>query len=330
MLTPGPETPSSPEPEAWEATTDLTSEFGGYEFTDETVAFGDAELMKIEAEESSVEVADADSSIEPESFALRILWGQLRGDPEAESVLDWSGSISVSAGALAVLRTIAFERPADHLLRRDSRQALGFVSHTRPHFDGLLLVVRDSDDPEATLTFETPTFSRSWRIQELREIDAVIGVDDIGNAVSLEAIQIDPTCPVGAVRGHWVQREGERGIFRGLWLSALGRPLGHIRGHFGITDEGRRVWFGKIIRDDGRVIGLARGEWGPSDDPEQPGGRFAGHWVAREGKLGGAVAGHYVPARRGEDRVGGFFQARWRTQCDAAEPDPQPDPQPGL
>jgi hypothetical protein len=315
-----------PAGEAWEAATDLTSEYGGYQFADEKPAFGDAEITKIEAEESPLVVDDPDSMDMHGCFALRILWGQLRGNPEAEQVTDWSGMISVTSGGLAVLRTIAFEVPYDHLLRRENRQEVGFVSHTQPHFDGLLLLVRDPGDPAAILRFETAPFTGAWTFQELREIDTVIPVDELGNAVSLEgiAIDFDPACPNGAVRGHWVQRDGERGVFRGLWVTALGRPVGHIRGHFGVNPEGARVWFGKIIDRDGRVIGLARGAWQPSEDPERPGGTFAGHWVAREGALRGTVAGHYLPAREWESGVGGFFQGRWRTDCDAPEPQPEP------
>ena len=120
----------NPSDDAWEQTTDLTSEFGGYDFDGEDPAFGDTEIMKMESEEASVEVVDEDTSIadEPGAFAVRILWGQLEGHRDANTNrLDWSGSISVSSGAVAALRTIAFEFPNDHLLRRDNRQELGFV-----------------------------------------------------------------------------------------------------------------------------------------------------------------------------------------------------------
>ncbi len=318
-----------PSPEAWEETADLNSEFGGYDFESEVPAFGDSEIMKMESEEASVEAADEERAIADDAgaFAVRILWGQLEGNRDAERPVNWSGAISVSSGAVAALRTIAFEFPHDHLQRRDSRQVLPFVSYTLPSFDGLLIVVKDDGDPEATLTFETGPLTETFRLSELREIDTVIPVDDLGNAVSLTGIEIDRECPAGGLRGHWMKREGERGVFRGMWVTALGTPVGHVRGHFGVNDEGMRVWFAKIINRDGEVIGLARGGWEPSEELDRPGGMFAGHFVAREGEIQGGVRGHYVATRRSDEGVAGVFNGRWRSACD--RPGDEPDDRPG-
>ena len=306
----------------WEQSTNLTSEYGGYDFTNEKPAFGDPEVLAIGSEESPVVVSDAESLIAQNAFALRILWGQLRRNTDATQVTDWSGRIAVSAGGFGVLRTIAFERPGDHLLPRENRQTLGFVSHTLPSFDGLLLLVRDPGDPTATLRFETGPFTGSWTLAELREIDTVIPVDALGNAVALQGMPVDSVaaCPNGYVRGRWREREGERGVFRGMWVTALGRPVGNIRGHFGMNDQGERLWFGKIIDRDGLVIGLARGTWEPSADPARPGGAFSGHWMGRGGERQGGVAGHFMAARETEYGVAGYFQGRWRTACDEPVP----------
>jgi hypothetical protein len=308
---------------AWEQSTNLTSEYGGYDFTAEPPAFGDPEVQAIGAEESPVVVSDPESLATQNAFALRILWGQLRTNRDAQQVTDWSGRITVTSGGFAVLRTIAFEYPGDHLLLpRENRQTLGFVSHTRPSFDGLLLLVRDPGDPTATLRFETGPFTGSWTFAELRDIDTVIPVDAVGNAVALQGIPADSvaTCPNGVVRGRWRERDGERGVFRGLWATAFGRPVGHIRGHFGVNDQGERLWFGKIIDRDGLVIGLARGTWEPSTDPARPGGAFSGHWMGRGGERQGGVAGHFMAARETEYGVAGYFQGRWRTACDEPVP----------
>lgn len=305
----------------WEQGTNLTSAYGGYDFESEQPAFGDSEILKIESDEASVEVDDSEAwlTARPGAVAVRILWGQLRGNREATEVIDWSGAIRVSAGGVAAVRTIAFEFPNDHLLQRESRQELGFVSHTRPHYDGLLVVVGDSDDPEATLTFESGPLTQTLRIAELREIDTVVPVDDAGNAVSFVGVplDVDPACARGGLRGRWLHREGERGVFRGLWVTALGRPIGHVRGHFGINDADVRVWFAKIIARDGSVIGLARGGWQPAEDLEQPGGVFRGYFVSRDREVGGPLGGHYVATRRLDDGVAGVFQGRWRVACDA-------------
>ncbi len=313
---------STQEPSAdWEAATDLSSEYGGYAYTDEQPAFGDPSFAKLEAEEATVAMEPAATPVPAGTFALRILWGQLRGNRDLEVVTDWSGGIAVSSGGVAVLHTIAFEMPGDHLLPRENRQELGFVSHTQPHFDGLLLAIHPGDDLEATLSFRTVAYSNTWKLSDLATINMVIPIDALGNAVALEGIVLDAPCPTGFVRGHWVRRDAEeRGVFRGLWATSLGLPLGHIRGHFGVNEEGR-VWVGKIIDREGRILGLARGSWEPSDAPEMPGGSFAGHWASLGGERQGAVGGRYMPAMEGERGVAGFFAGRWNTACGDAAPD---------
>lgn len=313
LLTGGDEN-ASPASNNWEASTNLTSDYGGYQLTDEQPAFADPAFATIEVEGSMVDVEAAE--VPAGAFALRILWGQLRGNAALEQTTDWTGQVVLSAGGLAVLQTIAFERPGDHLLPRENRQAAGFVSHTRPHFDGLLLAVHPNGDPAATFSFRTVAYANTWTLAELRDIHTVIRVDDLGNAVAIDAVAIDPECPSGFVRGHWVRRDAEeRGVFRGVWSTSFGRPVGHIRGHFGIDTEGAHVWFGKIIDRGGRVLGLARGRWVPNEDPALPGGAFAGHWVGRDGALQGGVRGNYLPTRTSDLRVDGFLAGRWATDC---------------
>ena len=73
-----------------------------------------------------------------------------------------------------MLRTIAFERPTDRLLPRDSRQVVPFASKTRPHFDGLLLLIHAEDATDGMLTMDTASYSNSWSFEELRGADLVL------------------------------------------------------------------------------------------------------------------------------------------------------------
>jgi hypothetical protein len=309
----------------WEATTDLESEYGGYTFSDESEAFGDPEVQKQEADEASEAVATGDSLPGDSLFALRVLWGQLEGNRDADVTLDWTGNISVSAGKLRVLRTIAFERPGDHLLPRENLQTVNFTSHTRPHFDGLLLLVAPPSPDSAvagdpTLTFATGPYAGTWTLAELRNGNLVIPVDSLGNAVSLTGVPIGSLpCPEGFLRGIWMRRTGERGILKGVWVAADGLPIGHMRGHFGINEEGARVWFAKILGRGGRVIGLAKGTWEPSTDPANPGGTFTGEFHKRPGLPEGRIAGHYLPGREGPRGAAGFFEGRWKVLCPEGE-----------
>jgi len=320
----------------WEETTDLTSPYGGYEFTDESDAFGDPLVQAVAVLESGEPV---ETGLVPSdsTFALRITWGQLEGNREAMTPVDWTGSISISQGAMGVLRTIAFERPRDHLLRRTDRRSVEFVSHTQRHYDGLLLLVhengrgRDLPAADGSLTFATGRLTQTWSFADLRNANLVIPVDDLGNAVSVTGIVARPdSCPNGFTRGAWLQRGDGRAIFRGVWTGPVGGTIGHIRGHAGVNDMGEHVWFAKIVGARGRLIGLARGTFEPSEDPMLPGGLFTGHFVARPGDRGGAVGGRYVLRGMTERGHGGFFEGRWHANCDrgAGEEEPPSDGNP--
>lgn len=299
----------------WEQSTNLESEFGGYEFTDESEAFGDPELRQLELDEASVAVADSGGVPPDSAVVLRVLWGLLEPDPHAPEVLDWSGTIAVSRGALAVRRLIAFE-PGDHLLPRPDRRTVAFASHTRPSYDGLVLHVRDAagDDP-TVLRFATGPLTQEWTLADLRDSVVVVPVGAAGHVVSITALPRRPLeCPSGFVRGGWLQRDDGRGVLRGVWLSADAVPLGHVRGHFGITASGEHRWFAKILGPGGRLVGLARGTWAPSGDDAVPGGSFRGHWSVRRGVAGGEIQGRYRP---GDDAASpGSFEARWQAVCD--------------
>jgi hypothetical protein len=295
--------------DTWEQETNFTDAFGGYTFTDEAAAFGDPALAAIEIAERPTSFADPDSmpvDSTGAAFAVRILWGQLEGNRDAMIRLDWTGTIAVSQGGLGVLRVIAFEREAgDHLVPRTDRRTIGFVSHTQPHFDGLLLIVRPGDaNTDGTLTFTTGPLTQSWSYSELRSANLVIPVDDAGNAVSIVGMRLPPPvpgCTRGFVRGHWVHRDDARGVFRGVWVTATGLPVGHIRGHFGTNSNGEHVWFGKILGREGRFVGVARGQYVPSDDPALPGGTFAGRVWVRPTLDTGHVQGHFLPGRPAAD-----------------------------
>lgn len=312
----------------WEESTDLTSTYGGYQFTDESDAFGDPAVQAVAALEGG-ELAEPDSMPTDSTFALRITWGQLDGNPDAMTVIDWSGSISVNQGGIAVARVIAFERPRDHLLPRTNRQTVEFVSHTQPHYDGLVLVVREAAGRvpagEGSLTFATGPLTQTWSFADLRHANLVIPVDDLGNAVSVTGVERRPNeCPNGFTRGAWLQRNDGRGIFRGVWTGPAGGTIGFIRGHLGVDETGGHVWFAKIVGPGGRLIGLARGSYEPSSDPMLPGGSFNGHFVARPGDRGGAVEGRYVLRGMNERGQGGFFEGRWNADCDGAGGEEEP------
>jgi hypothetical protein len=303
---------------AWEQQSNFTDPLGGYTFTSEKVAFGDPALQQMEAIDAP-QTAGADSMPNDSTgtaFLVRVEWGQLEGNPNATSTLDWTGSIGVDQGAFQVLRAIGFEPgQGDHLvLPRPNRQTLAFVSHTSMRLDGLLLAVRPNAPAggtgvaaEGSLTFATPPLTRSFTYTELRTANLVIPVDTEGNAVSIVGMSARPNpteCTRGFVRGEWMHRSAsesdstvDRGLFRGLWVTDFGRPMGTIRGHFGTNASGEQVWFGKIIGRRGEPLAIARGTYAANPDSTQAGGTFTGDILTGADVVSGHVEGHFVPGR---------------------------------
>lgn len=77
----------------------------------------------------------------PRGLMVKVLWGQLRANPNASSVIDWTGGLFGDGVDVRLHRVIRFEgrdeiiRPTD---RRD-RGSVQWISHTRPHHDGVLV-----------------------------------------------------------------------------------------------------------------------------------------------------------------------------------------------
>lgn len=312
----------------WESSIDLESPTGGFTMSGEATAFGDPTVLAVELLEGDPQptVADVDTMPVDSLYAIRVVWGQLEGNPDAQSVIDWTGAVSVDRGHLGLMRTIAFEFPTDHLVRpRPNPQTVEFVSFTKPHFDGLQLVLHEAPgDGPTTFSFRTGPYSNTWTVDELLGTNLVIPVDDEGNAVSINAMRWHRLeCPAGFARGAWAAREGARGVLRGVWMTPLGDPAGYIRGHFGVNRAGEHVWFAKVIGRDGRAFGLIQGRWEPSDDPTLHGGQFAGRLQTRAGD--GEVMGRYMRAREGDPETAGFFQLRWRlVNCERPDMGPGP------
>lgn len=327
---------------------DLNQSYGGLAYTDEAPAFDDPQLQReTQAMDQSLMVEDDEDSMVASDPALRdsprlkrtflrILWGQLDSQPTTDAAapvaaLDWSGSLKVTGGALAVKRAILFEWPADHLLPRTDRQSLSWVSHTGPRFDGLLLCVLQRPDPsgsypEGSITFDSGPYSTTIKLADLDGLDRTESVDEQGNAISFEGKTLSD-CPAGFMRGYWVRVPGANGgFFRGHWVSQLGSVKGYLRGRWGTSDAGERVFAGKIIDRAGNVRGLMEGSWTPGQDGM---GDFSGHWASQSGQIEGEFSGKFITRN---DLGLGFFRASWSAECPSpavnAPPDTLPDTPP--
>ncbi len=322
---------------------DLESSFGGYTKTDDAVAFDDSELLEseddgIEAEdimEDDPDVIDLGSRETTDIYSVRLAWGKLEGDSSSTDLVDWTGSITLSQdGAIVVERILRFER-GDYIVRpRTERKLVELVSHTGPHWDGLLLTIFDPQDlltdEKASvvneLTIKLGEFEVSYLLTDLDSLDEVIDVDDFGNQFSISTFMVEDFCPRGWIAGRWTHTAANRGVFRGHWRSRYGLSHGWLKGHFGVNDNGRKVFFGKYIGQNGEFRGLLRGHWDVAGD--RPGGWFAGRWHGRNeimGALRGVWSSRTDRATDMDNSTdestltdrghGGFFHGEWKARC---------------
>jgi hypothetical protein len=350
QITGGDETAATDEFE----TMDMNKAYGGLTLTDETDAFGDDYYVDTEYEYED-DASDDPLQLDPEVLAyedevangdpanpnrptitvVKLLWGQLDGlvddIDESFDVLDWSGMVSVDRGIAVVRRVILFERPYDHLVHpRIDRHTVAFVSHTGPHFDGLIIEIieppLDADDPADRpevnmLHVATQQISLDFAMADVNGLDEIYPVDEMGNALRIEGHLLTDLdlCPKGFLSGIWVARplvdeDGTvlaDGYFKGRWVNVWGNMMGYLRGRYGVNDAGENVFFGKYINRGGQFRGILAGTYGPNEETGR--GEFHGNWINAAETVEGVLGGQYFQI---PDRPGGFFSGRWATLCD--------------
>jgi hypothetical protein len=334
-------------------TSNLTEDFGGYSATDESAAFGDSELLADEGDEEAIDdpilatsamVALTDD-LDAGMFHFRAVWGMIPYDSTIVDATDWTGSLMLTRGGMAIRRLVHFEPDQDYTLERTDRTLVEWVSATTIHNDGIVVdvyvppmrptydsswvddgaggtvLVVDTVMPEpVTLTFETGPYTRTFTLDELAALDEVVELDD-GNKVALNGFQMfRQKCARGILAGHWGLDEEGNGVFRGYWFSGNAHVDGYLRGHYGQNDEGLNVFYGKWINRNGRFEGLLRGTWSEKDRSNngegirnRPSGKFSGRIYDAERNPIGMLGGHFHTA---PNFRGGWFQGRWKLICD--------------
>lgn len=309
---------------------DLELEYGGFDESDEAPMFGDASFALIDEATEDPAVPEAATPEDPAQtrpadyvdLSVTLLWGKLRPDPAQTDITDWSGGLAVQGAAIARVRPIRFEG-RDALSPRSDRGHVGWRSHTKPHHDGISVLLRVPREAPVngprTLAIRTAEYSTEIPIAELAHLDRVVDVGD--NQVAIHAFLVRPDdCGSGRLRGHWAE-PGARGVgrFLGRWISNDGSLRGHVRGIYGERSTGEKVFFGKVIDRQGRFIGRLAGRYDA--------GEFGGRWMVRGGEHG-AVGGRYQAGQNGQ---GGAFMGRWAERCEGPSTmPPQPErPAPG-
>ena len=325
----------------------MNLEFGGLTASDEDADFGVAYFEAIELEDEEEDTGDPlqedtevlyyedqaredpgdpEDPTRPRFTFLRVTFGQLErmedGDIEDYTPLDWSGMLSVDRGIVVVRRLIRFERPGDHLvLPRPDRQTIEWVSHTGPHFDGLLVeIIEPPLDPTLgplepnVLHFETASYSTELILEDIAGMNETFVLENELGSINFMGFRLGDLelCPKGFLSGLWrASEEEDGGVFMGRWHGLFGRLQGLVRGRYGINDEGERVFHGKYISRTGQFRGFVRGQWEPGEDGGR--GHFQGRFFDRDRQPEGVLGGGYAHA---PNRPGGFFAGRWAVFCD--------------
>ncbi len=299
-----------------EVKSDLELANGGFDTVDEASEFG----LETQYAEASIEAeATATDEMTTEVSAMDVagaqahdmvlIWGRLPLDPSATDAVDWSGTLELSRGGMAIRRRIGFEVATDRVLPRTRRDLIEIQSRTRPFADGLVLRIfddRPGDADPIRLTYRSADGTReeTFELRELRDGPVVRDEGD-GNRMIAVGRRRNDNCVHGVMRGRWHAMAPNAGVYLGVVANAAGEPIGHVRGIYGERRNGDSVLFGKFIDRDGRFTGVINGEYHD--------GHFQARWVDRQGDHG-QLNGLFF---EGASLRGGAYVARWaETSCD--------------
>jgi len=307
-------------------------DFGQYEAADEPSAdFGDADLARLLADTEEYPYDDpvarspvVDSIVNDEKtakYCFRMIWGNLPRDTGITDLTDWSGSLTISRGAIVVTHTIKFEPGQDYLLPRYNQEGyyipeeLHWVSYTSVHVDGIaarLYIPPSITDDVVTVSYHSEQLDISFTVYDLEALDTLIDIG-YGNAILFQAMRCEPGTgrPTrGHLAGVWTRDDDGQGLFYGRWLSSGGVYMGTVKGEWGLDSAGTRVFVGKWVDVEGRFEGFVKGIWSPNPNAERPraNGFFRGQIFNADRKAIGVLRGHYS---MGAARPGGFFAGQW-------------------
>jgi hypothetical protein len=197
-----------------------------------------------------------------------LVWGHVPPAHDADdtdvpaTAEQWTGSVSVDAGALTLLRTIAFG-PGDVLDPMTTSTSLSFSAQTDGYVDGLLVRVIIPEGAAPTLHFATSLLTFDIDVSKLasgpggiaRASDGVSGLGWIGFGEDL--------CTRGFVLGRWVKDAPKIGRSFAAVSDENGALVGYVRGGWGYA-PGRsdEVFFDKYIDTSGNPKGLTYGWYG--------------------------------------------------------------------
>ena len=303
----------------------INEAYGGLTTEDEEPMFGEPLVFNsLAAAQADLAFADAISNDPaflteeqnaPTIHYLFLAWGKLKrdsvdGTDEVTAPQDFSGTLSVTEGGMAVVRKLRMELvQGDGVLPRTDPKLIEWQSTIYGGVDGILVKIAAPPDATVTLTAAGQTVAKL--VSELDLTYGIVDIPDTDDALAWAAAGVakEGGCPHGYMVGRWNKRIAIGGVFRGRWVSADGELRGHMRGLFGSRADADQVFFGKWIGGGGEFHGLLAGRYAD--------GVLQGHWLDRELQLHGRVKGVYFEPRVLEPRKMGFYLGTWQEACPA-------------
>jgi hypothetical protein len=311
-------------------------DFGSYTTANEDPAFGDPDIEALMDAETPISDPVALSpmvdSIENQertaAYCLRMVWGNLERDSGVTELTDWSGTLTISRGAIIATRTIRFEPGQDYLLPRHNDsgvyipEELSWVSKTVGGIDGIatrILIPPSVTDDIVTVTYESPQLTITFDVPALEDLDTLISFG-AGNAISFEATRCEPPTNVarhGHLIGRWGRNLHGEGVFSGAWMTSTGRVIGSVRGNWGVDSTGMHTFVGKYIDLDGNFRGFVKGLWRIRAMGDHACGQFRGRIFNADCEPIGVLKGHF---KKSDTHRGGYFAGQWCVGGDCFSP----------
>jgi hypothetical protein len=180
----------------------------------------------VQTEQSAITSVASTRPAAPQAFHLRLTWGYLAGDFRALNWVDWNGGVKVDSGTAQLEHLVFFDRHDFTKASDDPTQVL-WISHTRPHFDGVVVKVQPGAAADV-VHLTTAAFSKDFDVSALAAgLEQRFDVDTQGHQLSVTAIP-DVGCGGFAVGYDRPARAGWLG-FAGLLTDESGNTRGIVR-----------------------------------------------------------------------------------------------------
>lgn len=210
-------------------------------------------------------------------YALRLAWGNFPANRAlAGQPVNYSGTISVSSGALLKARGFRLERrvQGDGIVRpREDKAILDLASTITVAADGVhLLVAADTDDATLQVTLGGKDgapiqYEETFTLSGLKELQKSVPSATANQEVRVSLHRVRKQqiegCHSGTLIGRWVKKDGAKRDLNtagGFLLDSSGAKVGKFFAVAGKNKDGAPVMFVKLIAR-GKFVARGKGSY---------------------------------------------------------------------